>query len=227
MQNSVKMRDINQHITCSLCAGYLVDATTITECLHTFCKTCIVKYLQTSKNCPTCNTVVHETQPLLNLRPDRTMQDIVYKLVPGLYKSEQKRREQFYLERGEMDPNSRPPPMDPVDSGAEFSHTHFSRDDDLLSLQIDPHSSVEESSGKELLQELFRKYMRCSSRVTVYHLKRFLLQKLCVPALYDLDLLCDDNVLHKDSTLKFIWISHWLKKDPPLVLHYKFKQRLG
>lgn len=34
-QNTVKMRDINQHITCSLCAGYLIDATTITECLHT------------------------------------------------------------------------------------------------------------------------------------------------------------------------------------------------
>ena len=79
--------------------------------------------------------------------------------------------------------------------------------------------------------------MRCSSRVTVYHIKRFLLQKLCVPALYDvshtlsslidctiivtvlcitftlqLDVVCDENVLHKDSTLKFIWISHWLKK---------------
>lgn len=27
--------------------------------------------------------------------------------------------------------------------------------------------------------------MRCSSRVTVQHLKRFLLQKLRVPALYD------------------------------------------
>lgn len=55
-------------------------------------------------------------------RPDRTMQDIVYKLVPGLYKSkykgkcmicsqssistgEQKRREEFYLERGETDPS--------------------------------------------------------------------------------------------------------------------------
>ena len=34
-------------------------------------------------------------------------------------------------------------------------------------------------------QDLSRKYMRCSSRVTVYHLKRFLLQKLCIPALYD------------------------------------------
>jgi len=27
-----------------------------------------------------------------------------------------------------------------------------------------------------------------------------------------LDLLCDESVLHKDSTLKFIWLSLWLKK---------------
>ena len=27
-----------------------------------------------------------------------------------------------------------------------------------------------------------------------------------------LDLLCDRNTLHKDSNLKFIWISHWLKR---------------
>uniref|UniRef100_A0A8B9Z6S5 Polycomb group ring finger 1 n=1 Tax=Buteo japonicus TaxID=224669 RepID=A0A8B9Z6S5_9AVES len=31
-----------------------------------------------------CNTKIHETQPLLNLKLDRVMQDIVYKLVPGL-----------------------------------------------------------------------------------------------------------------------------------------------
>lgn len=36
-QNTVKMQAINEHITCRLCAGYLIDATTITECLHT-CK---------------------------------------------------------------------------------------------------------------------------------------------------------------------------------------------
>ena len=126
------MQGINEHITCRLCAGYLIDATTITECLHTcelksfgtlmtllmswylictsVCKVCIVKYLQSNKDCPICNAVVHETQPVLNLRythhlahcsaipsllprlsyrADRTMQDIVYKLVPGLYKSEE------------------------------------------------------------------------------------------------------------------------------------------
>lgn len=46
-----------------------------------------MKHLQVSKHCPTCNIKVHETQPLLNLRADRTLQDIVYKLVPGLFES--------------------------------------------------------------------------------------------------------------------------------------------
>ena len=35
--------------------------------------------------------------------------------------------------------DARPPPMDPVDTATEFSQAHFSRDDDLLSLQIEPH----------------------------------------------------------------------------------------
>ncbi|XP_019851698.1 PREDICTED: polycomb group RING finger protein 1-like [Amphimedon queenslandica] len=224
-QNSVMVKDINQHITCSLCAGYLIDATTIIECLHTFCKTCIVKYLQNCNSCPVCNTVVHETQPLLNIRPDRTMQDIVYKLVPSLYNAEQKRREEFYRERGEEDPNVQPPPPDHIGAATEFSLSHYSRDDDLISLQIESHSS---NSQYELnLQDLSRKYYRCSSRVTVFHLKKFILGKIVVPPLYDIDLLCCEKTLHKDNTLKFIWISYWLKRDPPLVLKYKLKQRIG
>jgi len=47
-----------------------------------------VKYLQSSKCCPQCGLKIHETQPLLNLKSDRVMQDIVFKLVPGLYESE-------------------------------------------------------------------------------------------------------------------------------------------
>lgn len=31
----VKMKELNEHIVCCLCAGYFIDATTITECLHT------------------------------------------------------------------------------------------------------------------------------------------------------------------------------------------------
>ena len=34
MQMSVRVRDLNDHITCGLCKGYLVTATLVTECLH-------------------------------------------------------------------------------------------------------------------------------------------------------------------------------------------------
>lgn len=37
MEKKVKLKTVNPHITCTLCKGYLVEATTITECLHT-CK---------------------------------------------------------------------------------------------------------------------------------------------------------------------------------------------
>ncbi|KAH1176979.1 hypothetical protein KIL84_010681 [Mauremys mutica] len=67
---------------------------------HTFCKSCIVKYLQSSKYCPMCNTKIYEMQPLLNLKLDRVMQDLVYKLVRGLQESEEKRIREFYQSRG-------------------------------------------------------------------------------------------------------------------------------
>lgn len=37
LTRKIKLWDINAHITCRLCNGYLIDATTVTECLHT-CK---------------------------------------------------------------------------------------------------------------------------------------------------------------------------------------------
>lgn len=31
----IKIKTLNPHITCTICRGYLIDATTVTECLHT------------------------------------------------------------------------------------------------------------------------------------------------------------------------------------------------
>ncbi|XP_013911601.1 PREDICTED: polycomb complex protein BMI-1 [Thamnophis sirtalis] len=92
----IKITELNPHLMCVICGGYFIDATTIIECLHSFCKTCIVHYLETSKYCPICDVQVHKTKPLLNIRSDKTLQDIVYKLVPGLFKNEMKRRRDFY-----------------------------------------------------------------------------------------------------------------------------------
>lgn len=37
MEKKIKLRILNNYITCRICRGYLIDATTVTECLHT-CK---------------------------------------------------------------------------------------------------------------------------------------------------------------------------------------------
>ncbi|KAM3838467.1 uncharacterized protein ACN63O_022922, partial [Diretmus argenteus] len=99
----IKITELNPHLMCVLCGGYFIDATTIIECLHSFCKMCIVRYLETSKYCPICDVQVHKTKPLLNIRSDKTLQDIVYKLVPGLFKNEMKRRRDFYAEHPSVD----------------------------------------------------------------------------------------------------------------------------
>ena len=54
------------------------------------CRKCIVTYLESSRFCPICDVQVHKTKPLLNIRPDATLQDIVYKVVPGLYRGERR-----------------------------------------------------------------------------------------------------------------------------------------
>ncbi|GFY42343.1 polycomb complex protein BMI-1 [Trichonephila inaurata madagascariensis] len=92
----LKITDLNPHLSCILCGGYFIDATTITECVHSFCRACIVRYLETSKYCPVCEVQVHKSRPLHYIRSDKTLQDIVYKLVPGLFHNEMKKRRELY-----------------------------------------------------------------------------------------------------------------------------------
>lgn len=93
MGTNVKLSELNEFISCPVCGGYLIDATTINECLHTFCKSCIVKHIKSDNNdCPKCNTIIHEHRPLDYIVQDRSKQDIVYKLVPQLYIAELEQR---------------------------------------------------------------------------------------------------------------------------------------
>lgn len=35
MERKIKLKPLNPFITCRICKGYFIDATTIVECLHT------------------------------------------------------------------------------------------------------------------------------------------------------------------------------------------------
>ncbi|XP_064191290.1 polycomb group RING finger protein 1-like isoform X2 [Anguilla rostrata] len=244
----LKIKDLNEHIVCYLCAGYFIDATTITECLHTFCKSCIVKYLQTSKYCPMCNIKIHETQPLLNLKLDRVMQDIVYKLVPGLQESEDRRIKEFYQSRG-LERIIQPPNEDAVPDVAglpytSFDHSkaHFYRYDEQVSLCLERQSASSSlSSGKDKNKSVQQKYVRCSARAEVRHLRRVLCHRLSlerhqkettcrkVIALdmiaLKIQMLFNNESLPDHMTMKQLWLSHWFGKAQPLVLHYTIKDK--
>uniref|UniRef100_A0A8C5AYN2 Polycomb group RING finger protein 1 n=1 Tax=Gadus morhua TaxID=8049 RepID=A0A8C5AYN2_GADMO len=212
----LKIKELNEHIVCYLCAGYFIDATTITECLHTFCKSCIVKYLQTSKYCPMCNIKIHETQPLLNLKLDRVMQDIVFKLVPGLQESEDQRIKEFYQSRG-LERVVQPSGDDamPDSTGlpyTSFDHSkaHFYRYDEQVSLCLERHSSTHPGKDKNKLT-LQQKFVRCSVRAEVRHLRKVLCHRLNVEK-HQVQMLFNNESLPDHMTMKRLWLSHWFGK---------------
>uniref|UniRef100_A0A8C4SSE1 Polycomb group RING finger protein 1 n=1 Tax=Erpetoichthys calabaricus TaxID=27687 RepID=A0A8C4SSE1_ERPCA len=219
----VKIKDLNEHIVCYLCAGYFIDATTITECLHTFCKSCIVKYLQTSKYCPMCNIKIHETQPLLNLKLDRVMQDIVYKLVPGLQENEEKRIREFYQSRGlerVIQPTNEGLPYTSFD----HSKAHYYRYDEQVSLCLERQSLTYFCVSLSYIFLFQQKYVRCSARAEIRHLRRVLCNNLKVDRH---QILFNNESLPEHMTMKQLWLSHWFGKSPPLILHYCVKDKRG
>jgi len=66
---------------CTLCMGYFNDACTIIECLHTFCRVCIMRHFRDSSMCPQCEAELG-TNPKDLVRTDRTLQSIVDKVFP-------------------------------------------------------------------------------------------------------------------------------------------------
>ncbi|ELU04103.1 hypothetical protein CAPTEDRAFT_149212 [Capitella teleta] len=222
-ERKVRLKTINPHITCSLCKGYLVEATTITECLHTFCKTCIVKYLEEHTSCPKCGELIHQSHPLNYISHDRTMQDIVFKLVPNLQQSESKRFDDFYTTRGLPIPKTHPVGLEDQKDVTKEERTQSHANDDGDCHRSDEQVNVFLECNAHHLKSLKRKYIRCSSQSTITHLKKFIALKIYnnIDRFKDVDVLCNNEILGKDHTLKFIFVTRWRAKDTPLKLNYR------
>ncbi|KAI9394114.1 hypothetical protein POPTR_005G054100v4 [Populus trichocarpa] len=79
----VKRKKLEACMTCPLCNHLLNEATTISLCLHTFCRKCIYKKLTHEKIdcCPICNMHLGRL-PTEKLRPDNYLQDMRAKIFP-------------------------------------------------------------------------------------------------------------------------------------------------
>ena len=255
----IKVKSFNENITCVICSGYLIRPVAVTECLHTFCRSCIVKYLENASEytCPACNVVIHETNPWELLREDKSLEDIIFKLVPRLKRNERQRRVQFFSSRGLTDPEemdidldfcSEPeeerdenePPKKQEDQDESKTAEKSNKDKpksikQLGSSQIGfrlscfSHSPIKDTDNKysKYCQELEKRYIRCSSHLTVAHLKKYLQLKLDLPESCEVDILCNGEIMGKHHTLEFIYMTRWRYKDTLLDLEYRPKIELA
>ncbi|CAI5775102.1 group RING finger 6 [Podarcis lilfordi] len=221
-ERMINLSELTPYIMCSICKGYFIDATTITECLHTFCKSCIVRHFYYSNRCPKCNIVVHQTQPLYNIRLDRQLQDIVYKLVVSLEEREKKQMHDFYRERGLEIPKPAVPQPIAIARGRprKVVGSVFRIPPELdMSLLLE-FIGANDLSGK--FKPLEKKFVRVSGEATIGHVEKFLRRKMDLDPGCQVDIICGDHLLEHYQTLREIQraLGESAVQDGLLVLHY-------
>uniref|UniRef100_A0A668TD72 RING-type domain-containing protein n=1 Tax=Oreochromis aureus TaxID=47969 RepID=A0A668TD72_OREAU len=192
----IKITELNPHLMCVLCGGYFIDATTIIECLHSFCKMCIVRYLETSKYCPICDVQVHKTKPLLNIR-----------------------RRDFYAEHPVDASNGTNEDRGEVADEDKRIIT----DDEIISLSIEffDQRAVEDKQSKD--QVANKRYLQCPAAMTVMHLRKFLRSKMDIPNTYQVEVMYEDEPLKDYYTLMDIAYIYTWRRNGPLPLKYRVR----
>ncbi len=95
--------------------------------------------------------------------------------------------------------------------------------DSQMGLQL---SYLESNGLKMNFRQLEKRYIRCSSYLTVEHLKKFLKLKLKLPDKCEVDILCNGEIMGKHHTLEFIYMTRWRFMDDLLCLDYRPKLEL-
>uniref|UniRef100_A0A4Y0BIC3 RING-type domain-containing protein n=1 Tax=Anopheles funestus TaxID=62324 RepID=A0A4Y0BIC3_ANOFN len=202
-----RVKDFNDSITCTLCNGYLVEATSVNDCLHAFCRSCIVKYLECNKYCPRCKSYNSKPITVANLRPDRTLRALVYKLVPGLHKSENQRIVQFYAS---ISSNIVPSEEDdPTGQGT---------------LSLEYHYDTVAGHGGTSSGQLPITYLQCPAAVTVHHLYKFILTKNGLQVGSDnirVEIIYEEEILSHDFTLMDVAYCFDYKRIAPMRFFYR------
>jgi hypothetical protein len=217
--------DINPLLQCFLCNGYLVDPYTIKECMHTFCRTCILIYfeniLRSEYKCPKCDINLQPFSDISKcLIPDRQLGDILRSLIPSLDIDEINNEKLFY------DQNSLPIPKDlqlklrliqnlsPMRFNDEEGHTHMrsiksnlipppikkstvpiALQIELCKKYIDPSLTIEQYP---------RKYLCVNSQLEINHIRKYI-ETICqIPKSYQIYFFFYDSCLSDSTPLLLI-----------------------
>nr|CAH8854193.1 unnamed protein product [Trichobilharzia regenti] len=223
----------NPHLTCSLCKGYLIDATTVVECLHSFCRSCILTYLQHKTTCPVCETLLHKTKPHYAIRPDRALQAIVYKLIPNLFEKEMLSRRKFY----EAHPSLHSRSLSPEKRGDISINTYVLPEEDRLSIELrywdqnednidDSGSKFSSQSDLSILPPVQPTFLLCPPELTVGHIEKLIRMKFNLkPSEHDVSVFFSaDDLFNPDHTLSDLACLYAWRRQQPFKLYFTIKQ---
>ncbi|KAL5015884.1 hypothetical protein ScPMuIL_005473 [Solemya velum] len=227
----IHIKDLNPYITCGICKGYLYEASTITDCMHSFCKNCIVKHTELSVKCPICDSIIHPTDPLIQVKLDRTLQDIVYKLLPQVAEEEKSRRKKFNDEHGIVEQEIiQSPVLSPVkkrspskvpDSPKKNRPNAFHHS--LVSILLECVGISENIDAEHLA----RKYVRVPGSATIANVATFIRRKHQFQCPIKVDLLCAEYSYSKpvarNVTLHSIQQQYYDGQDCLMLLLYRLR----
>ncbi|TNN18039.1 Polycomb group RING finger protein isoform 2 [Schistosoma japonicum] len=170
---------------------------------------------------------------------DRTLQDIVYKIVPDLKQEERRRREVFYRSLGKTPPPSEDLGKENHELGSKENVTGtIPTDSDGLSSNFDPdyhrkdeQVNIQLEPGSDNLEPLTEKYLRLSSRATVTHLRKYVAQQVLhdISKFHEIDIFIQNNedgtFLGRDHVLKFVRVVYWNAVEP-MPLQYRYSRMI-
>ncbi|XP_061400725.1 protein suppressor 2 of zeste [Musca vetustissima] len=212
-----KINAFNDLFQCYLCQGYLINPTTIDACLHTYCRSCIVRHLAEDYYCPRCKGNGGKTVTHSNLKSDNVLRSIIYKLVPGLYQKERERVVQFVNNAKNEGSTSADTLNALLESDDDF---YTARDSISLSLEFHPHLA-EQCDVADVPPV---RYLKCLASLKIHHLKRFLCSKFDIDPSnrkVDIEIIYEDEVLPSDFTLMDVAYCYQYKGQAPLKLYYR------
>jgi polycomb group RING finger protein 3 len=227
------LKILNDRITCSLCKGYFVEATTVLDCLHTFCKSCLLKHFEEEENtCPRCKTLIHQSHPTHYVAFDRTLQDIVYKLVPGMQEEELRRRDEFEANRSsdseDLDEDEIPKltPSQLIENGIEAD---VNSEDCCSKDPCNGHRREEEPilvilENHSQLTPLKQPFIRLPGIATINTVKRYISLMLhgAISKYQEYDIFCNDELMGRDFSMAFIFKTRWRNQSSaPMQLIYR------
>lgn len=243
------LKPIERHLICSLCEGYLKEAVTISECLHSFCKSCLyIHYSKGKTRCPQCSCVLGP-DPYISTIYDPTLQELVDTVLPELKNNDEIAELKYYFDAG-IPPKEKYAEeiMRGLKAALISDEGSMKKDDQKLKkdseaiserisggivpiqdyeLNFSLHPVIEDGQGCTSLPSLKKSLLRTSGKLRMIQLKKFLVKQLDLSIPHtSLEIRCKGKKVGDEHSLTFVSLTIWMNPDQDMELQYGFVSHL-